>query len=313
MLHPVFSGLSVPVIAAPMFLVSGLPLVAACCAAGIVGSFPALNARSTAELDAMLDALDAQRATPGTAPYAVNLTMRLRGSERFESDLAAVVRHRVPVVITSVGDPAGVVDVVHGYGGVVLHDVVSLRHARKAAEAGVDGLILVCAGAGGHSGRTTPFAFVPEVRAFFDGILVAAGGIASGAAVHAARVLGADLAYIGTRLIATEQAGADPDYKAMIVASSSDDVVHTPAFTGVPANFLAASIRRVGLDPQALPTPRGVWQPDLPDGLKAWRDVWSAGHGTGLVHDVPGVSEAVARLRAEYAASLEAARVAQVG
>jgi nitronate monooxygenase len=142
---------------------------------------------------------------------------------------------------------------------------------------------------------------------------VAAGGIASGAAVHAARVLGADLAYVGTRLIATAQSEADPDYKAMIVASSSDDVVHTAAFTGVPANFLAASIRRVGLDPQALPAPRGVWQPDLPEGLKAWRDVWSAGHGAGLVRDVPGVAEAVARLRTEYRASLEAARVAPAG
>jgi nitronate monooxygenase len=300
--------LRLPAVAAPMFLVSGVELVVECCRAGVLGTFPAWNARSSADLAVMLDAIDGRlaadrKAGGDPAPYGVNLVMRDIGTERFTEDLALVRSHRVPVVITSVGDPSRVVEEVHGWGGIVLHDVVNLQHARKAAEAGVDGLILVSAGAGGHAGTMNPFAFVPQVREMFDGLVILAGAISEGRGIWAAQTLGADLAYLGTRFIATREAMGPDLYKEMLVASETKDIVYTPAFSGVPANYLEASIRAVGLDPKRLPAPKGVFQPDLPPGIKAWRDVWSGGHGTGMIHDVPPVAELVDRLAAEYEAA----------
>lgn len=307
MKHPVFAKLSLPVVVAPMFLVSGVKLVVESCRAGVVGSFPALNARTAEEFEGMLCDVDAGlkaaesvRSPVPVAPYAVNLSMRTRGTSRFDADLDAVVRHKVPIVITSVGDPTPIVEKVHAYGGIVMHDVINLHHARKAAAAGIDGLILVCTGAGGHSGSSSPFAMVPQVRAFFGGTIALAGAISDGRSVRAAEVLGADLAYIGTRFIATSESDADAGYKDMLVTEGTDDIVYTPAFSSVWANFLKASIRLVGMDPANLPRPKGLWQPDLPPGIKAWRDVWSAGQGVGLIKSIPSVAALVAELKHDY-------------
>jgi nitronate monooxygenase len=225
------------------------------------------------------------------------------GSARFEADLAALRRHKVPVVITSVGEPSPVVEVVHEYGGVVLHDVTTVRHARKAAEAGVDGLILVCAGAGGHAGSASPFALLPQVREFFDKTVVLAGAISDGRGIRAAQVLGADYAYMGTRFIATQESKARAPYKDMLVEEETHDVVYTDAFSGMSANYLRASIVKSGMDPANLPKPKGLWQPDLPEGVKAWRDIWSAGQGVGMIKDIPTVAELVERLSADYKAA----------
>jgi nitronate monooxygenase len=309
MRHALFSQLRLPVIVAPMFLVSNTDLVVAACRAGVIGTFPSLNARTAEAFEDMLVTIEEALATDATAssatpaPYGVNLTIRLQESSRFEQDLACVVRHRVPLVITSVGDPRRVVEQVHAYGGVVLHDVVNLRHARKAADAGADGLILVCAGAGGHAGVSSPFAFVPQVRAFFSGTIVLAGAISDGRSVRAAQVLGADLAYMGTRFIATAESAANPRYKQMLVSEGTSDLVYTNAFSGVPANYLKASIRNAGMDPEKLPPPKGLWQPDLPANVKPWRDIWSAGQGVGLIDDLPPVQALVHRLRQEYDAA----------
>jgi len=307
MRHPLFHNVKLPVIVAPMFLVSGVDLVVAACRAGVVGTFPSLNARTPEAFEDMLATIEAEleqhRVATGAAervPYGVNLTIRLQESKRFEQDLACVQRHRVPLVITSVGDPTEVVQVVLGYGGIVLHDVVNLRHARKAAGAGVDGLILVCAGAGGHAGTASPFALLPQVREFFPGTIVLAGAISDGRSIRAAEVLGADLVYMGTRFIATAESGAKQDYKEMLVSEGTADLVYTNAFSGVPANYLKASIRRTGLDPDNLPPPKGLWQPDLPEGVRAWRDIWSAGQGVGMVADLPPVQTLVDRLQQEY-------------
>ena len=305
--RPLFPDLALPVIVSPMFLVSGQELVIAACKSGIVGSFPSLNFRTSEDFEQALikietELADFRAANPGAsvAPYAVNMTIRIVGSDRFKADLDALKRHRVPVVITSVGEPSPVVDVVHGYGGVVLHDVTTVRHARKAAEAGVDGLILVCAGAGGHAGATSPFALLPQVREFFDGAIVLAGAISEGRGIRAAQVLGADYVYMGTRFIATRESRAREPYKDMLVSEQTHDVVYTNAFSGMHANYLKASIVANGLDPDKLPPPKGLWQPDLPEGVKAWRDVWSAGQGVGLIKDIPTVGELVDRLKAEY-------------
>jgi nitronate monooxygenase len=309
------TGLRLPVIVAPMFLVSGVDLVVEACKAGIVGSFPSLNARTADGFAEMLTSIESRlseyrRNVPGSivGPYAVNLVVRQNwtdesGSNRSESDLDVVVRHRVPLIVTSVGNPSAVVGAIHDYGGKVYHDVIHLQHARKAAEAGVDGLILVSGGAGGHAGTMNPFAFVAQVRRFFDGDIILAGSIGDGRAVRAAEVLGARFAYMGTRFIATKEAMAPDGYKQMLVAEQTKDIVYTPAFSGVPANYMSASIRAVGMDPANLPKPKGVFDPDLPEGVKAWRDVWSAGHGVGLIDDVPSVAELVDRLEAEYRAA----------
>lgn len=298
-------SLRLPVVAAPMFLVSGPELLVASCRAGIAGSMPALNARTpdlfAQALTGIAAALADHRASGGTpAPYGINIVLADQAEDRTRPYLDLCAEQRVPLVITSVGNPARVVPRVHEWGGLVFHDVTTLRHARKAADAGVDGLILVAAGAGGHAGSLSPFALLPQVRRVFDGIIVLAGGIADGAGILAARALGADLVYMGTRLIAAEESLADPAYKAMLVAADSSDVVLTDAISGLPANFLRQSIVGRGLDPDALPPRKGPFRPDLPDGIKAWRDVWSAGHGVGLIDRVEPVAAIVDRLAAEY-------------
>jgi nitronate monooxygenase len=294
--------LKLPAIAAPMFLVSGPDLVVETCNAGVLGTFPALNQRSTAGFADWLAEI-AGRLAPDAAPYGVNLVVH-RSNPRLEADLAEVVRHRVPLVITSLGAVPDLVAAVHGYGGLVFHDVISRRHAEKAAEAGVDGLIGVAAGAGGHAGAISPFALMDELRQVFGGALILSGAMNTGAQIAAARLMGADLAYLGTRFIATREAMAPEAYKRMVVESRMADVVYTPAISGVNANFLAPSIRAAGLDPANLP-PHGAL--DLESEAKAWSRIWSAGQGVGGIADVPGVADLCARLIAEYRAAMRAA------
>jgi len=293
--------LRLPILAAPMFLVSNPDLVVAQCNAGIIGSFPALNARPQTLLDTWLTEIETRlAASAGTRTFAINLIVHPT-NVRLDADLDTIVAHRVPIVITSLHAPDRVVERVHAYGGRVFHDVTTLHHARKAAAAGVDGLILVCAGAGGHGGVLNPFALAAEVRRFFSGMLILAGAITDGAAVLAAQALGCELAYMGTRFIASEEAGASDGHKAMIVAAGSRDVVYTPFFSGVPANYLKESIRAIGLDPDALPA-EGA-KADFSKGQtrpKAWSDVWGAGQGVGNIDAVAPVAQIVDRLAREY-------------
>lgn len=290
--------LRLPAIVSPMFLVSGPGLVVATCKAGLVGTFPALNQRSTEAYEVWLDEI-AGALAPTDAPYGVNLIVH-GSNRRLMADLEATVRHRVPLVITSLGAVKDVVDAVHSYGGLVFHDVINRRHAEKAVEAGVDGIIAVCAGAGGHAGTLSPFALIPEIRSVFPGTIVAAGAISTGAHVLAARAMGADLAYMGTRFIATRESLAEQGFKDMIVASSAADVLYTSAISGVNANFLRPSIVAAGLDPDDLPPHTKL---DMGNEAKAWKNVWSAGQGVGAIADVPAVAELCDRLVAEYAAA----------
>ena len=305
-----FAGrLSLPVIAAPMFIASTPELVIEQCKAGIVGAFPALNARPQSRLDEWLERIRTELAAHAAAnpelpvaPFAVNQIAHA-SNDRLEQDVAACVRHAVPLVITSLRPPREIVDAVHGYGGLVFHDVVSVRHARKAAEQGVDGIIVVCAGAGGHAGLGSPFALVREIRRFFDGTLVLAGGMTSGADVLAAQAIGADMAYLGTRFLATDEAHVLPAYKQMIVDSGADDVVYTSLFTGVKGNYLRASVAEAGFDPDRLPEGDKSKMNFGSGGnaeKKAWRDIWSAGQGVGNIHEVLPAREVVARMVAEY-------------
>jgi len=306
MLPESLAHLRLPVIAAPMFLVSSVELVAACCASGVIGTLAAHNARSSEDFGAWLKKLEALLAdVPNAAPYAVNLNVnkaRGRETQRLDTDLALCVAHKVPLVITSVGDPAEVVQVVHGYGGRVFHDVAHVRHADKAIAAGVDGVILVCAGAGGHSGGLSPFAFVPQVRRRFAGVIVLGGAISDGRSIRAAEVLGADLVYMGTRFLATSESAAGEPYKAMVVEASSADVIYTPKVSGVPANFLAPSLRAGGFDPAELPEIYKLARTD-PTCPKPWKELWSAGQGSGQIDDVPSVATLVERLESEYRAA----------
>lgn len=297
--------LRLPVVVAPMFLVSGVELVIASSCAGLVGTFPAANARTLEELEAWFDAIEA--ACPGL-PYAVNVTLARKGADPY---VEAVLRRRPPIVITSVGQPTDIVKRVHDYGGLVFHDVTTLRHAQKAAEAGVDGLILVCAGAGGHGGLVTPFALVPQVRAMFEGLIILGGAVTEGSGILASQALGADLAYMGSRFIATEEAMASPQYKAMMVAAETKDVVYTPAISGLPANFIRQSIEAAGLDPANLPAPLALLKPNLPEGVKAWKDIWSAGQGVGLINHSPNVATLVDELEAGYRRAHSSLRVAR--
>lgn len=312
--------LSLPVIGAPLFIVSGPELVIAQCQAGIVGSFPALNARPKELLEEWIlrikEELAAfQRAHPErkVAPFAVNQIVHA-SNDRLEHDVAICVKHRVPIMITSLRPPSEVVQAAHSYGGIVLHDVISRRHAEKAAEQGVDGLILVCAGAGGHAGTLSPFALLPEVRRFFPGTIVLSGAIASGAAILAAQALGADLAYLGTRFVASREANAKDEYKSMIAASSAADIVYTNLFTGVHGNYLKPSIAAAGLDPDNLPAADKSKMNFASGGnmkQKAWRDIWGSGQGVGSIDAVLPVAEIVAQLAKEYRqalADLDAAR-----
>lgn len=303
-------ALELPIIGAPMFIVSGPELVLAQCRAGILGSLPALNARTTAQLDQWLEQIDTtltRDAGPGghRMPFAVNLIVH-RSNQRLEADLEVVVRHRVPVVITSLGARPDVNQAIQAYGGLVMHDVINDTFARKAIAKGANGLIAVAAGAGGHAGRLSPFALVQEIRAWFDGPLALSGAIATGRAVRAARVLGADFAYIGSAFIATHEANAVPEYKAAIVDGRAEDIVYTDHFTGVHGNYLRTSIQAAGLDPDALegePTQAMNFQ-DEAGRAKAWRDIWGCGQGIGAVQDIQSVGEVVARLRREYLATL---------
>lgn len=303
------ASLALPVIAAPMFIVSTPELVIAQCCSGIVGSFPALNARPASELDAWLARIEAALAEARArdpsrpiAPFAVNQIVH-GSNDRLAHDVEVCVRRRVPLMITSLRAPGEVVRAAHSYGGLVFHDVTTIRHAEKALEAGVDGLILVCAGAGGHAGTASPFALVGEVRRFYSGPIALSGAITTGDGILAAQALGADLAYMGTRFIATEEANAAAAYKRMIVEAGSADIVYTPFFTGVPGNYLRPSLRAAGLDPDALPAP-GADAMNFGSGrAKPWRDIWGAGQGVGTIGDAPPTAEVVARLKREYAAA----------
>jgi nitronate monooxygenase len=299
--------LALPIVGAPMFIVSSPELVIAQCKAGILGCFPSLNARPEAELAVWIGRIRAalaahQAAYPGArvAPFGVNLIVN-KANQRLAHDTDICIREKVPLVITSLQAPGEIVGAVHGYGGLVFHDVTTLRHAEKAASHGVDGLILVCAGAGGHAGTLSPFALLPEIRKFFSGTILLAGAIGSGRAVLAAQALGADLAYIGTRFIATAEANAAADYKQMLVEAAAKDVIYTPHFTGVSGNYLAPSIERAGIDLATLSAaaPGGSYR-DSGAKPTAWRDIWSAGQGVGSIEDVPSVAELVARLGREY-------------
>ncbi len=297
--------LRLPVVAAPMFLVSTPQLVLACCNDGVVGSFPALNQRDTSGFKAWLEEIEAGL-KPDAAPYAVNLIVH-GSNPRLQADLAVCVEHKVPVVITSLGAVKEVVDAVHSYGGLVFHDVTTRRHAEKAAEAGVDGLIAVAAGAGGHAGTWSPFALIAEIRQFFDKTLLLSGCLNHGHEILAAQLLGADLAYMGTRFIATRESNADGDYKQMILDARAADIVHTPAVSGVPASFMRQSLEKAGYDLKRLQDKGDVDYGEklkpISDEAKAWKTVWSAGQGVGGIADLPTVAELIARLDDEYRAA----------
>ena len=298
---PLAGRLKLPVIGAPLFIVSNPDLVIAQCRAGVVGSFPALNARPKEELDGWLTRIAAALG-PDDAPYAVNQIVH-GSNDRLEHDLEVCARHRVPMIITSLRAPGEVVRRVHEWGGIVFHDVTTVRHAEKALEAGVDGLILVCAGAGGHAGTLSPFALVGEVRRFWAGPIALSGAITSGGAILAAQAMGADLAYMGTRFIASAEANAAEGYKRMIQDSAAADIVYTPFFTGVAGNYLKPSIAAQGLDPDALPEADKTAMTFGSNRVRPWKDIWGAGQGVGTIGDVRPAAEIVARLREEYAAA----------
>ena len=300
-LPALFQGrLSVPAIAAPLFIISQVDLVLAQCRAGVVGSFPSLNARPLHVLEQWLQRLKSEL-TDTDAPFAVNLIVH-RTNARLEEDLALCVKYEVPVIITSLGARVDINERVHGYGGLVLHDVIDNAFARKAVEKGADGLVAVAAGAGGHAGALSPFALVQEIRSWFDGLLALSGSISSGASILAAQAMGADLAYMGSIFIATKEAVAETAYKQMIVNGSSQDIVYSNLFTGVHGNYLRPSILAAGLDPDNLPTsdPSKMDFGTLADGKKAWRDIWGCGQGIGAIEEVTSAGDLVARLGREY-------------
>ena len=312
-LPAVFQRVSLPVIGSPLFIISNPKLVIAQCQAGIVGSMPALNARPASQLDEWLAeitetlaAWDRSHPDRPAAPFAINQIVH-RTNDRLEHDMEVCARYRVPIVITSLGARPEINDAVHRWGGMVLHDIINNTFARKAVEKGADGLIAVAAGAGGHAGVKSPFALVQEIRAWFDGPLALSGSIATGGAILAAQAMGADLAYIGSAFIATDEARAAPEYKQCIVESTSDDIVYSSLFTGVHGNYLKPSIRRAGLDPDQLPESDPT-KMDFGGGegsKKAWKDIWGCGQGISVVDRVMPAAELVERLRREY---LEARR-----
>jgi nitronate monooxygenase len=305
-LPPVLQRLRIPVICAPMFIAGNPKLVIEQCKAGVVGSFPALNARPKEKLDEWLSEIEAALAgEPGAAPYAVNQICH-RSNDRLEHDIEVCIRHRVPITITSLRAPADVIPKIHAYGGIVLHDVISVRHAEKALEDGVDGLILVCAGAGGHAGTLSPFALVGEVRRFYDGPIILSGAISSGDAILAAQAAGADLAYIGTRFLATPEASVPERYKEEILRASAADIVYTDLFSGVSGNYLRHSVVAAGFDPLNLPKsdPKKMnFGSESGVEKKVWRDIWSAGQGVGQIDAVLPVAAVVAKLESEYGAA----------
>ena len=302
--------LALPVIAAPMFILSQPELVLTQCLNGIVGSFPAMNARPKELLDDWLaqitEALaQARRLRPDEkiAPFAVNQIVHA-ANDRLEHDMRLCVKHKVPLIITSLRPPGIVVEAVHSYGGKVFHDVISVRHAERAVKEGVDGLILVCAGAGGHTGTLSPFALVAEVRKFWAGPIALSGAISRGEHILAAQAMGADFAYMGTRFIATPEAQAVQEYKQAVVDSQAADIIRTTCFTGLPANFMRSSILSQGLDPDNLPTrEKNFTHEAAGKPVKAWKDVWSAGQGVGSIDAIEPVADIIAQLKAEYAAA----------
>lgn len=305
-----FAGMRLPLVAAPMFLVTGPDIVIAACTSGIMAGAASASARSAEQYDEWLDRITQEltafqsRTGRRPGPYAANLSAGAGKhgprAALFEKQLDYCKRRRVPIVISVGGAPADLVKEVHGWGGVVFHDATSVRHAEKAAQAGVDGINLIAGGGGGHAGSVNPFALVPQVRQFFDGVIVLGGAISTGSGVLAAQALGADLCYMGTRFIATQESMAPDAYKAMLVATETSDIIYTPAFTqGVPCNFMKNSIRANGFDPDHLSTDA---TPDNPlfSERKPWRDIWAAGHGVGLIRDVPTVDVLVDRIAGEY-------------
>ncbi len=301
--------LALPAVAAPLFIISHPPLVVEQCKAGVVGSFPALNARPVeqldewlAEINETLDTYNAANPDNLAAPFAVNQIVH-RSNDRLEHDLNMCVKYKVPIVITSLGARPELNEAVHSYGGIVLHDIINNRFAHKAIEKGADGLIAVAAGAGGHAGTISPFALVQEIREWFDGPLLLSGSIACGESVLAAEAMGADLGYIGSAFIATKEARAVDSYKQMIADSSSDDIVYTNLFTGVHGNYLKGSISNAGLDPNDLPESDPSKMSFGSESTKAWKDIWGSGQGIGAVKEVQTTAQLVARLKREYDAA----------
>jgi nitronate monooxygenase len=304
--------LKLPVIAAPLFLISNPELVISCCKNGIVGTFPALNQRSSEGFEAWLiqikEALSTYEKETGKtpAPFGVNLIVH-PSNPRLEADLRLCVKHQVPLIITSLGAVSQVVDAVHSYGGLVFHDIIKKRHAEKAAEAGVDGLILVSAGAGGHGGIMNPMSLIAEVQSFFDKTLILSGCISTGRDVASALQMGADLAYMGTRFINTQESAAPPEYREMIIEAGASDIVYTAAISGVHANFLGPSLRAAGLTEEDLKKDTKIdFGKELDTEAKAWKTIWSAGQGVATIHDVLPVDKLVARLREEFLEALKA-------
>jgi nitronate monooxygenase len=305
-LPPILRHLSLPVIGSPLFIISNPKLVIEQCKAGIVGAMPALNARPAAQLDEWLQeiaetlaAWDRDHPEQPAAPFAINQIVH-KSNDRLEHDMEVMVRRKVPIVITSLGARTDVNDAVHSYGGIVLHDIINNMFARKAVEKGADGLIAVAAGAGGHAGVKSPFALIQEIRQWFDGPVALSGAIATGGAVLAAQAMGADFAYIGSAFIATDEARASDAYKQAIVDGTSDEIVYSSLFTGVHGNYLKASVRAAGLDPEQLPESDPSKMSFGGDAKKAWKDIWGCGQGLGAVTEVTSTAALVARLRREY-------------
>ena len=309
--------LTLPAFAAPMFLCSGVDLASECCKAGIVGSLTRNHCRDLAELEVQLKAVTEALARfadeqPGRriGPLAVNISPTF-GTDEMKAHLAICRRYGVTIIVTSVGDPTLNAPLIHDAGMFHFHDATTMRFAEKAAAAGADGIVAIGAGGGGHAGTISHLAFIPQVRAMFDGTVVMAGAVATGAAIRAAEMLGADLAYMGTRFIATKESAAPDAYKAMLVEGGIMDVLYTKGVNGLPASWLKASLRSIGLDPDNLPVPEGRNTDHLPAGKKPWRDIWSGGQGVGLIHDIPTVAELVRRLQREYVAACDGADMAE--
>lgn len=318
-LPPILQNLELPVVAAPLFIVSGPELVIAQCKAGIVGSFPALNARPKEELEKWiirikLELEQFQKENPNkkVAPFAVNQICH-GSNDRLQHDTEICVKHEVPIIITSLQAPKAVYDAIHSYGGIILHDVTNIKHTKKALSIGADGIIAVCAGAGGHAGLLSPFALIPEIRKFFDGPLLLSGCMATGGAVLAAEAMGADMAYIGTRFIASNEANASEGYKQDIIDSTGEDIVYSSLFSGVHGNYLAKSVERNGMDPKNLPSADKSTMNFGSGGnteKKAWKDIWSAGQGVGSIDDAPSVQEIVDSLKGEYVSAKSRLKIA---
>ncbi|WP_116366942.1 NAD(P)H-dependent flavin oxidoreductase [Parahaliea mediterranea] len=301
-MSPMFANLRLPAIQAPMFLQSGPDMVIASCKSGVIGTFPSLNTRTVEQLDEWLSTITEAVDSATDAPWGINLMMH-RTNLRRDADMALAVKYRAPLVISALGSPRDAIDAIHSYGGKVFADVVTTVHARKAIDAGVDGLVLVAAGAGGHTGQLSGFAFVEEVRTFWDGPIVLGGGISSGRAIRAAEVLGATYAYLGTRFIATDESMAVQEYKQMVVDASGSDIICSDALTGVKANWLRGSLIKAGFDPDHMPSAGKIDITQSSGDAKRWRDVWAAGQGVGAIDDVLPIATLVDRLVGEYNAA----------